>query len=687
MTGPPVESEEDPFLWLEDVDGPRALAFARTETALTKAALMDAAFERDRTAVHAILTSPDKIPYIGARGTHVYNFWTDAAHVRGLWRRTTLQSYRSPEPSWETVLDIDALNRAEGANWVWAGCHALEPEFRRGLVSLSNGGSDAVVVRELDLTTSTFIGDGFTLPEAKTSIGWIDADTLLVSTNLAPATRTQSGYARQLRRWRRGEPFERSEVLFECAESDMGTWFSVCRAPGREHIAIHRVIDFFNREVTVLRAGRAPQRLDIPADCEPQIHGDRLVMTLKSDWAPAGETLAAGSVLITSLSGLLDGQREFTCLFKPTLRSSVQSLMATRTTVVLNVLDNVRSQVLIACQADGGRWRVEPLEGLPAGTTLTAMGFEADGEPSTDDFLVVATGFLTPPTLFLAGGGRELHELRRAPSHFDPAGLTVTQHEAVSSDGELVPYFEVARADAPADGSRPTLIEAYGGFEVSLLPVYDATAGKLWLERGGVLVVANLRGGGELGPRWHEAGRRAGKRQSHDDLAAVARDITRRGISRPDRIAAIGGSNGGLLVASMLTRYPESFGAIVCGVPLIDMRRYTRLPPGASWIAEYGDPDNPDDWAFMQSFSPYQQLASGRPYPPILIHTSTRDDRVHPGHARKFAARLKALGYAPYFFENEDGGHAGAADHEAVARRIALEHAFLRRALGTGGAT
>ncbi|HRD75445.1 MAG TPA: prolyl oligopeptidase family serine peptidase [Hyphomicrobiaceae bacterium] len=675
-----IPPDDDPFLWLEEVEGERALAFARAETAATKAALMDEAFARDREIVRAIMTAPDKIPFVSARGDRMYNFWTDADHVRGLWRRTTLESYRSPSPDWETILDIDVLNKTEGANWVWAGCHALGPQFERGLVSLSNGGSDAAVVREFDLEAKAFVPGGFALAEAKSSLDWLDPDTVLVATNLAPAKQTTSGYPREVRRWRRGDPFERSEVIYACDETDMGTWVMVERGPGPTLVAIHRVIDFFSREVFLWREGAPLVRLDLPRDAEPLIRADRLVITLKSDWAAGGWSFAKGSVIAISLARFLAGDREFAVLFEPTPRSSVQALLWIRSGIVLTVLDNVQSRIEIAREA-GDRWRVEPLAGLPAGTTTSTMAFEADDAASTDRFFVVANGFLTPATLYLAEAGTLPVRLKEASARFDPSGLTVRQHEAVSSDGERIPYFEVARDGLAPDGSSATLIQAYGGFDLSMLPGYQATTGRLWLERGGVLVVANLRGGGEFGPRWHEAGRLAGKKQSHDDLAAVAADIARRGVSRPERIAAVGGSNGGLLVGSMLTRYPERFGAIVCGVPLLDMRRYTKLPPGASWIAEYGDPDKPEDWAFMQAFSPYQQLAAGRPYPPILLHTSTRDDRVHPGHARKFTARLRALGYEPVFYENEDGGHAGAADHEAVATRVALEYAFLRRAL------
>ena len=357
--------------------------------------------------------------------------------------------------------------------------------------------------------------------------------------------------------------------------------------------------------------------------------------------------------------------------------------MATRSRIVLTLLDNVESRIEIA-EPRGAGWQRRPLDGLPAKTTLVAMGFQAEHLAETDNFFVLANGFLTPASLYMCDGEDPPELMKQAPAQFDAAGLAVTQHEAVSSDGERIPYFQVAREGLTLDGSAPALLEAYGGFGLSMQPSYQAATGKVWLETGGVLALANLRGGGEFGPGWHEAGRRAGKRLSHDDFAAVAADLVARGVTSAAKLAARGGSNGGLLVGSMLTRYPERFGAIVCAVPLLDMKRYTLLPPGASWIAEYGDPEKPEDWEFMRGFSPYQQLAAGKAYPPILITTSTRDDRVHPGHARKMAARMQAMGYQPLFHENEDGGHAGAADSAALAFRLALGFAFIRRAFGLG---
>lgn len=672
---------DDPLIWLEDVEGGDALAWVRERNERTEADLRDGAFEADKAAIYEISTRPTNIPFVTRRGPHLYNFWQDQSHVRGLWRRTTIEEYRRDEPRWEVLIDLDALAEAEGEDWVWKGCTTFEPEHARGLVSLSRGGADATVVREFDLKAKRFVEHGFTLSEAKGSASWIDHDTLFLSRVFDEGSATTSGYPRTVRRWRRNTPVEIATLDFEGEAADVYVSGARDREPGFPR-------EFFRRQTTfeegiswVRPDGGEMTRIDLPLDARFDVEADRLFVHLKSDWDAGGRTYPADTLLATSFADFLAGGRDFAVLFEPSPRRTLDGFFWGRTRLVISVLDNLSSRILIATPAEEG-WRVEPLEGLPEEASLSAWSFDAGALDRTDEFLVAITSYLEPSTLALVGEDLSIEVLKRAPQAFDPTGLAVTRHEAVSIDGERIPYFQIGPAEGEAP--RPTVLYGYGGFGVSMTPGYLGSIGKVWLERGGIWVVANIRGGGEFGSGWHKAGVRAGKRLSHDDFAAVAADLVRRGVTTPAQLAAYGGSNGGLLVGNMLTRYPERFGAIWCTVPLLDMRRYTRLLAGPSWIAEYGDPDKPEDWSFMEGFSAYQGVEESRTYPPALFVTSRRDDRVHPGHARKMAARLEDLGAPVRFYEPDDGGH-GAANKEQAAFLTALGLAFLRRTIGTPG--
>ena len=677
----------DPHVWLEQIDSPAVREWIAARNAATVGALCDERFEADRKTALGLLNADDRIPPIARRGAHVYNFWQDAAHPKGLWRRTTLGEYRKPDPAWDILLDLDALAREEGEDWVWHGCTALPPDYRRGLVSLSRGGADAHTIREFDLDARRFVADGFSLPEAKTSAAWMDADRLLVASPLGGEEfATESGYARTVRLWRRGTPFVEAPIVFEGERTHMYVSASQAHDAPRPRTLFVRGLDFINSETFIEQEAGSRRRLDVPTDAFVAVFRDRLMVNLRTDWTVAERRHPAGALLVIGFDDFMAGARDFTVLFAPTARAFLQSFDIGRDVIAFKVLDDVRSRVMLA-RPNPAEWRIERLAGFPAEAVVDISGIDQDfsnafvpaGE--AEDFLVYVNDAITPLTLSLARFGEAPELLKAAPARFDARGLAITQHHAVADDGARIPYFQIGRADLARDGSNAVLLSGYGGFQLPSLPYYAPITGRLWLERGGVHVIANIRGGGEFGPAWHEAGRRAGKKRAHDDFAAVASDLIARGVTRRERLACLGGSNGGLLVGNMFTRYPELFGAIVCEVPLLDMRRYTRLTAGASWIAEYGDPDKPEDWAFLQEISAYQLVASGKDYPPILLTTSARDDRVHPGHARKMAAKLLALGARVYFHEPPEGGHAGAADNAHVAYNRSLCFAFLRHTI------
>lgn len=677
---------DDPYLWLEEVDGAPARAWVEARNAETKAALCDGRFEQDRGVLFDILNAPDRIPWISQRGRYVYNFWQDEQNPKGLWRRTTLARYRSDDPQWDVLLDVDALAKAEDENWVWRGCVALPPEHRLGMVQLSRGGADAIVSREFDLTAKRFVAGGFVIPESKGGAAWFDADTLLVAATLGGERfETTSGYPRTARRWRRGTPFEETPVVFECERAHMMAWGWREHSPRKPRTFFIKRTDFFNAVLYIEDDTGAQQRFDIPSDAYIHIEHEWLILNLRSDWVLGGRTHPAGALLVIGIDAALAGSRDHAVLFEPTATSFLDSFQAAGNVIGIKVLDNVRSRVMFF-RFSGGAWRSETVSGFPELATVDFYRLSEDdvdwaSEEAREAFVILSQSSILPPTLSLARTGQPTELLKTAPPRFKADGLAITQHHAVSVDGVDIPYFQIAKADLAFDGSNACLLGGYGGFQVSSLPYYSFGVGKQWLERGGVHVIANIRGGGEFGPAWHKAGMREGKKLAHDDFAAVAEDLIARGVTRRERLACSGGSNGGLLVGNMLTRYPHLFGAIYCGVPLLDMRRYTKLPPGASWIGEYGDPDKPEDWAFLQDISAYHRVEPGRDYPPILIATSNRDDRVHPGHARKMAAKLKELGYPVYFHEPAEGGHAGAADNRQLAFNQTLLYAFLRKTI------
>ena len=663
---------DDPYLWLEDIAGDDALDWVRRHNEPTIDEFRDDRFEQLRAEALEVLDTDTRIPYVRRRGEYLYNFWRDADNPRGLWRRTTLAHYRSEEPEWDVLIDVDELARTDDANWVWAGADVIEPDHTRALISLSRGGSDAAIVREFDMATRTFVADGFELPEAKSQIAWEDPDTLLVGTDFGPDSMTESGYPRVVKRWRRGRPLSQAETLFSGPVTDVIVSASVDRTPGYERTLVHRAVDFFNDQVFELRGGELV-RIDAPTDASLSVHREWLLIELRTDWYTGSAQYRAGSLLAADYERFLDGTADLTVVFEPDAHTCLHQYAWTRHKLLMVTLVDVASRVEVVTPGD---WTREPVPGLPRGTDSTVI---AAADDTGDEIFLDSSGFLTPSRLLHGVAGGTLTEIKRAPSFFDAADLEVAQHFATSDDGTAVPYFVVRHRHDRSP--RPALLGGYGGFEVSRTPGYDGVLGRLWLSRGGAYVLANIRGGGEYGPGWHTQAMRAGRHKVAEDFAAVARDLVDRGITTVPQLGAQGGSNGGLLMGIMLTKYPERFGALVCQVPLLDMKRFHLLLAGASWVAEYGDPDDPEDWEFIAEYSPYQHVSGERAYPPVLITTSTRDDRVHPGHARKMTAALEAAGQPVWYYENIEGGHAGAADNAQTAFKSALSYSFLHRML------
>ncbi|HEX7430156.1 MAG TPA: prolyl oligopeptidase family serine peptidase [Mycobacterium sp.] len=666
-----VPVADDPHLWLEDISGDDALDWVRRHNDPTLAEFCDERFEQMRAEALEVHDTDTRIPYVRRRGDYLYNFWRDAASPRGLWRRTTLDSYRGDAPQWEVVIDLDELAAADDENWVWAGAKVIEPDYSSALISLSRGGSDAAIVREFDMCTREFVTGGFEVPEAKSQISWEDEDTVLIGTDFGEGSLTDSGYPRLVKRWRRGAPLDDAETLFSGSSTDVIVAASRDRTPGFERTMLSRAIDFFNDEVYELRDGELI-RIDAPTDATVSVHRDWLLIELRTDWYVGTHSFPAGSLIAADYDEFLSGTADLRLVFEPDEHTSLHHYAWTRDRLITVTLADVASRVEVVTP---GSWTAEPVPGIPDNTNTVIVGTDELG----DEIFLDSSGFNTPSRLLHGPADGPLEQIKSAPAFFDAEDITVTQHFATSQDGTAIPYFVVGHGDTT--GPAPTLLGAYGGFEVSRTPGYDGVLGRLWLSRGGTYVLANIRGGGEYGPGWHTQAMREGRHLVAEDFAAVAEDLVRRGITSVENLGAQGGSNGGLLMGIMLTQYPELFGALVCSVPLLDMRRFHLLLAGASWVAEYGDPDNPEDWEFIAKYSPYQNISADRRYPPVLITTSTRDDRVHPGHARKMTAALEAAGHHVHYYENIEGGHAGAADNAQTAFRSALIFEFLHRTL------
>lgn len=663
----------DPHAWLEDVQGEKALAWVRARNAKAEAEIASTpAFKTLEAQIRAILDSDAKIPGVEKIGGYYYNFWKDKQHERGVWRRTTLDEYRKPEPKWETVLDLDALNKAENAKWVWHGADCLKPKYQRCLIALSPGGSDADVTREFDLTTKQFVQDGFFRPEAKGGLAWIDEDTVYVFTDFGPGTLTSSGYPNIVKEWKRGTPLSAARTVYEGKPGDMYIAAMRDHTPGWQRDFVSRTLAFYNDELYLRNADGSLAKIDVPNSAQKNVHKEWLLLELREPYEAGGRTWLPGSLIATRFDDFMAGKREFTPLFQPDDHASLAGYTWTKDHLVLNVMEDVKNRLSVLTPGKDG-WVKTAFVGAP---TIGTIGVGAVDADDSNAVWLTATDFLTPTTLSIAEVGKQPEELKSNPVFFDGSKDVIEQHFATSKDGTKVPYFLVRPKDLPFDGKAPTLLYGYGGFEVSMTPSYSGSIGKAWLEKGGVYALANIRGGGEYGPRWHQAALKANRHKAYEDFAAIADDLVARKITAPQHLGTMGGSNGGLLMGNMLTQYPEKFGAIVVQVPLLDMKRYSHLLAGASWMAEYGNPDTAD-WDFIKTFSPYHLFDASKAYPATLFTTSTKDDRVHPGHARKMMALMEAAGKDVRYYENIEGGHGGAANNAQAAHMNALAYTFL----------
>lgn len=677
------QKAEQDFQPLEEVDGKAALEWvdasnAATQSKLGRSDLYDELYQQ----ALAILSNPDRLPAITQKGKWVYNLWQDKDHVRGLYRRTLAVDFSTGSPNWQSVLDLDALSKAENKQWVLKGLNCLVPEYQRCLMQLSSGGGDAVEIREFDSTTLTFIDDGFFSPAAKQRVDWIDENTLFIGTAFGADSMTDSGYPRQVRRWQRGQKLQDAELIFTAQQKSVA-------ANGHRYDDGHATMDIVTEALTFwenqyfILDDNSVNKLHLPTDAviEDLVRGE-LLISLKSDWQFNGREFKQGAVILIKPAALINPQtaaaHDITILIEPSNEFIVEEIHATAKGILSIGLTDVKSTAKLYSK-NFGKWQSQVLP-LPQTGNLSIETYDF----KSGTFFARYEDFLTPPSLYFVDQQMQPILAAQQPESFDGSQFKAQQFFATSKDGTKVPYFVVMNKSTPLNGDNPTHMFSYGGFRVSLKPSYSGSYedlngvyGKLWLERGGVFVLSNIRGGGEYGPAWHAAALKQNRHKAFEDFEAVARDLSARKITSAKHLGIEGRSNGGLLVGATMVRHPELYGAVVCGVPLLDMKRYHKLLAGASWMAEYGNPDVDSEWAFISTYSPFQKVDEKTKYPAILFYTSTRDDRVHPGHARKMAARMQAQGHQVNYYENREGGHGGSSTKQQLAKRVALGYAHL----------
>lgn len=671
---------EDNFLWLEDRTSKQSLDWVHRQNEVTVGELQgDPSYQAAFETALDLMTAEDNIAVGAALNGHVYNFWQDKTNVLGLWRRTTVASYKTEKPDWETIIDFDILSAKEGVKWVFSGASRLYPDFNLCLVAMSPDGGDASEMREFDIEAKSFVEGGFSAPASKSGFSWLDKDTVLVSAAFEEEDKTQSGYPRVVKLWKRGTRLEDATPIFEAEKQDLAAGVGVEYDGDSQYLFLSRAIAFFSSHSFLRLPSGENRRIPLPDDVtDTALFKGRFVFGVRSPWtAPDGTVCQPDGLYSLDFERWIDtgdlGPVE--TVLEPAHRVSVAGIARTQARLFINLMDNVRGKVIVA-ERKGESWSLKPVA-LPENGNVGIAHAEHFGSSVSFSF----TDFLTPSSIIWSDDdGETLATVKSQPARFDAAPLISEQFEARSKDGTMIPYFVVRRRDQK--GPVPTLLYAYGGFEVPLLPGYAGVRGRLWLEKGNAYVQACIRGGGEFGPAWHQAALKGNRQNAFDDFAAVAQDVVKRGIATAGSLGIQGGSNGGLLTGVSLTQHPELFGAVIIEVPLLDMLRYTDLPPGASWMGEYGDPSKPEEARWLGAYSPYQHVSADAAYPPVLLTTSTADDRVHPGHARKMAARLQEAGHdRTLFFEETEGGHGGRGDRRPQAAQTAMKYVFLQRAL------
>ena len=671
---------DDPFLWLEETRSERSLAWVRGENDRVDRTLAnDPRFAQLQAEVLTILDARDRIPGVGFTPFGLVNFWQDAANPRGLVRVTSLDRYRTDNPAWQTILDIDALAKAEGREWVYMGMTCLPPAGTRCMVALSDGGKDATELREFDITTRSFVKGGFMLPESQGGAQWVDENTLLVSRDFGDGTITESQYPFTTREWKRGTRIEDAREIYRGDAKDVSSSAGLLRdAAGTIHGRVaSRGVSFFETETYFWHANQWT-RLDMPLKANlAGIVDGRILFSTDVEWKSGGQTFPADSIVSADLAAFKadpNGAPK-TLVWKPEARQTKQGLAITGDALYVSLLDNVRGRVQ-RFDFSSGKWTARPIA-LPQNATVGV----ASADDDSGRVMFTSTDFLTPSQLYFSDGRSAPAVIKTSPSRFDAQGLEISQFEATSKDGTRIPYFVVSKKGVPLDGNTPTLLYGYGGFQSSSLPVYSGTIGKLWLEKGGAYVLGNMRGGGEFGPEWHQSAMGANKQRTWDDFIAIGEDVVKRGLTSPRRLGIMGGSQGGLLVGAAFTQRPDLFNAAVVQIPLFDMLRLPFIGRGASWVGEYGDPRIPEQRAWIEAYSPYQKLVKGVKFPMPFFWASTADDRTHPSHARKAAARMSANGQPYYYYEDMTGGHSGGVDNAQRAKLQALQYVYLMQRL------
>ena len=677
-------NDEDPYLWLEEVTGNSALDWVAAQNQRTASRLeSDDFFKTFRDEATAVLTAEDRLPLGEIKNGYVYNVWRDDQHVRGIWRRSSLETYLQGDPVWEVLIDFDALARDEQENWVFKSVLCLPPSSLRCMVQLSRGGKDASVWREFDVQRKEFVSDGFNIPEAKTNVAWLGPNVLLVATSLDEHGVNESGYARTIVRIERGQDLDESVKVFEGAYSDSWLFPFVEFGKSERHVFIMRAVTAFDFEYYYSSNGLgALEQLPIPLKADViGLSGDDIIILLNEDWRfENGEGYHEGDVIAYRAE---TGSHEL--VFSPGKMQSVQKVQATPSSVIVQITDNVKGKAVRARRVSENEWRLSPVELPENGVIEIVSAAKEDGS-----FLATFESLTHPETLYFVDPQDNTELVLSSAPAYDASDVVMMQRFATSRDGAKVPYFVAGKRHVLAKGGAPTIQYGYGGFSLPSLPVYyeedgrlqhGGLAGRIWISRGGVLVISNIRGGSEYGPRWHREAMKENRQKAFDDFIAVSEDLLASGVSAPGKLGAIGRSNGGLLMGAVLTQRPDLYSAMDIGVPLFDMKRFNKLLAGAQWMSEFGDPDAPSDWAYISEYSPYHNIRPDMPYPDVFFYTSTLDDRTHPGHARKAAARLLEHGYDVYYYENSEGGHSGAANKEQLAHRIALEFTYFARYL------